>query len=103
MVESCHGESTITGTHNTTLNADMATLSGPPSVSLIYVDLLSHFRRGQFSCLWLNVLQCLELCLPVSFVVHRYNVHGNVILLMRVQSYDFNSHSRKHSPEMEQV
>lgn len=42
-----------------------------------------------------------SLCLPVSLVVHWYNVHGNVILLMWIQSDDFNSHSREHSPETE--
>lgn len=42
-----------------------------------------------------------SLCLPVSLVVHWYNVHSNVILLMWIQSDDFNSHSREHSPETE--
>lgn len=38
---------------------------------------------------------------PVSLVVHGHNVHGDVILLVRVQSGDLYSHRRKHPPEGE--
>ena len=36
---------------------------------------------------------------PVSLVVHRHYVHGDVILLMGIQTCDFYSHSGKHPPE----
>lgn len=38
--------------------------------------------------------------LPVSFIVHRYNVHCYVVLLVWIQASDFHSHGRKHPPIM---
>lgn len=38
--------------------------------------------------------------LPVSFIVHRYNVHCYVVLLVWIQASDFHSHGRKHPPVM---
>lgn len=38
--------------------------------------------------------------IPVSLVVHRHDVHGDVILLMRVQTCDLHTHGRKHPPEV---
>lgn len=37
--------------------------------------------------------------LPVSLVVHRHDVHGDVILLVRVQTCYLYPHGRKHPPE----
>lgn len=36
---------------------------------------------------------------PVSLVVHRHDVHSDVILLMGVEACDFYSHGRKHPPD----
>lgn len=36
--------------------------------------------------------------LPVSLVIHRDNVHGNIILLVGIQACNFHPHGWKHSP-----
>lgn len=36
---------------------------------------------------------------PVSLVVHRHDVHGDVILLVRVQTCYLHPHGGKHPPE----
>lgn len=36
---------------------------------------------------------------PVSLVVHGHDVHGDVVLLVRVQTGDLYPHGRKHPPE----
>lgn len=48
----------------------------------------------------------LSLCLkslPVSLVIHRYNVHSNIILLVWIQTCDFHPHGWKHSPRKRRV
>lgn len=45
-------------------------------------------------------IRCVGGSVPVSLVVHWHDVHGDVILLMRVQSCDLHSHGRKHPPDM---
>lgn len=47
----------------------------------------------------LNAVCQLTLRLPVSLVVHGHDVHGDVILLMRVQACYLHPHGRKHPPE----
>lgn len=39
-----------------------------------------------------------QLSLPVSLVVHGHDVHGDVILLVRVEPRDLHSHGGKHPP-----
>ena len=36
---------------------------------------------------------------PVAFGVHRHDIHGNVVLLARVQVAHFDAHGWKHPPE----
>lgn len=37
---------------------------------------------------------------PVSLVVHGHDVHGDVVLLVRVQAGNLDSHGGKHPPEV---
>lgn len=48
------------------------------------------------SCISLHILTACVL--PVSFVVHGDYIHGDVILLMWVQTRNFDTHSGEHPP-----
>lgn len=62
-------------------------------------NILSHHSVfSAFEC-GLGGLWAVTAFVPVSLVVHRHNVHGYVILLVRVQTGDLHSHGRKHPPK----
>ena len=69
------------------------------------ISIRSHFeiheRITRFNSL---VYQCVCVCVcacvsPVSFVVHGDYIHGDVILLMWVQTRNLDAHGGKHPPD----
>lgn len=62
----------------------------------------SYFHNSFYFVLASRTLRILPARVsPVSFVVHRDYIHGDVILLMWVQTHNFDAHGGEHPPEWE--
>lgn len=77
---------------------------------MTYTVILSHFCTlySDISTTAATFLKCHFVCsprlahtlcvLPISFVVHWNYIHGDVILLMWIQTRNLHTHSREHPP-----